>query len=141
MRRAVSGAICRVEVRPGSVSDSLRVELRTWGIHVALIEPASIATPIWEKSLAAGDELEAARPELAAMYRADMEAVRQAVRQAAETAMPVERVVRAVLHALTARRPRIRYPVGLQTSMAIRIFSWLPDRLRDWSIQRQLGLP
>ncbi len=125
-----------------ALSDSLRTELRAWGIRVALIEPASIATPIWEKSLAAGDELEAAaHPEQAALYRADLDALRNAIQRAAETAMPVERVVRAVLHALTARRPRIRYPVGLRTNIAIRIFSWFPDRLRDWNIRRRLGLP
>ena len=122
--------------------DSLRTELRSWGIHVALVEPASIATPIWEKSLAAAMELEAAaRPELAAPYREDLDALRTAVQHAADTAMPVDRVVRAVLHALTARRPKTRYPVGLETRIAIRIFSWLPDRLRDWSLRKRLGLP
>ena len=123
-----------------ALSDSLRVELRTWGIHVALVEPASIATPIWEKSLAAAEELEAAaRPEQAGLYREDLEALRRAVQHAAETAMPVERVVRAVLHALTARRPKTRYPVGLPSHLAIRLASWLPDRLRDWNMRRRLG--
>ena len=123
-----------------ALSDSLRIELRTWGIHVALVEPASIATPIWEKSLAAAEELEtAARPEQAGLYREDLEALRRAVQHAAETAMPVERVVRAVLHALTARWPKTRYPVGLPSHLAIRLASWLPDRLRDWNMRRRLG--
>ena len=32
-----------------AISDSLRVELRPWGIKVACIEPGSIATPLWER--------------------------------------------------------------------------------------------
>ena len=125
-----------------ALSDSLRIELRTWGIHVALVEPASIATPIWEKSFAAGEELEAAAARSRRRCIAqDLDALRMAIQRAADTAMPVERVVRAVLHALTARRPKTRYPVGLQTQIAIRIFSWLPDRLRDWSMRRRIGLP
>src|SRR5262245_5535409 len=34
------------------LSDSLRMELRQWGISVSIVEPGSIRTPIWEKSLA-----------------------------------------------------------------------------------------
>ena len=32
-----------------AVSDSLRRELRPWGIHVSVIEPGAVVTPIWEK--------------------------------------------------------------------------------------------
>src|SRR4029077_6964688 len=46
-------------------SDSLRRELRPWGIHVAVIEPGTIATPIWDKGIASGDELEASLSEQA----------------------------------------------------------------------------
>ena len=48
-----------------------------------------------------------------------------AVQHAADTALPVERVVRAVL-AVTARRPKTRYPVGLETHLAMRIFLGFP---------------
>ena len=33
-----------------ALTDSLRMELAQWGIEVIIIEPGSIATPIWEKS-------------------------------------------------------------------------------------------
>ena len=56
-----------------ALSDALRIELRNWGIHVSLIEPGSIATPIWDKSLAAADSLTAtADPQAMALYEADL---------------------------------------------------------------------
>ena len=40
-----------------AIGDALRVELRSSGIQVALIEPGSVTTPIWDKSRAQGDGL------------------------------------------------------------------------------------
>src|SRR5207245_312606 len=40
-----------------AIGDSLRLELRSSGVGVALIEPGSIATPIWGKSQAEADEV------------------------------------------------------------------------------------
>ena len=31
--------------------ESLRRELEPWGIHVSIVEPGAIATPIWNKSI------------------------------------------------------------------------------------------
>ena len=125
-----------------ALSDALRLELRTWGIHVSLIEPGSIATPIWDKSLAAADDLQAAAsPEAVAMYEADLDALRKATRKLAAGAIPVRKVALAVAHALTAARPKPRYPVGFDTQVAFRLHKWLPDRLWDQFIKKQLGLP
>ncbi len=124
-----------------AIADALRVELRNWGITVSLIEPCNVVTPIWEKSRAAGDELTgSASPEDLELYQADLDAMRAATEQLADTAMPVEKVVRVVVHALSARRPKTRYPVGLTTHLAFRAIKWAPDRLRDWFIRRELGL-
>src|SRR5690606_2440480 len=40
-----------------AIADALRRELRPWRMHVAIVEPATVATPIWEKGSAAGDDL------------------------------------------------------------------------------------
>jgi NAD(P)-dependent dehydrogenase (short-subunit alcohol dehydrogenase family) len=124
-----------------ALTDSLRVEVRHWGISVSIVEPGSVATPIWEKSRAAADAMaEEAPPEALELYAADIARFREVSTKAGEAAMPVEKVVRVVVHALTARRPRTRYPVAADTRMAIAIFRFLPDRVRDWLIRRQLGL-
>ncbi len=125
-----------------ALSDALRIELRTWGISVSLIEPGAISTPIWEKSFAAADALEAeAAPEGVALYEADLAAVRAVSRQRAQSASPVEHVVRAVVHALTARRPKPRYPIGFQTRFLFFAHGRVPDRIWDWILKRTLGLP
>ena len=44
------------------LTDSLRGELRPWGIRVSLIEPGPVATPIWEKSRANAGRLRQTAP-------------------------------------------------------------------------------
>jgi NAD(P)-dependent dehydrogenase (short-subunit alcohol dehydrogenase family) len=125
-----------------AVNNALRVELRAWGIRVIVIAPGATATPIWERSLAAADAL---GDELSAdgigLYKADLDAMKQAARRLADTALPVESVVRCVVHALTARWPKARYPVGLKVNLLLRAHKWIPDHLWDWIIERSLGLP
>lgn len=133
-----------------ALSDVLRVELRHWGISVSVVEPSNTATPIWQKARSASDELlEALRPALAERlseadrrkYEADFQAMQAATKQMTDSAMPVEKVVRAVLHALYARRPRTRYPVGGRSRAASLAARFLPDRWRDWILRRSIGLP
>jgi NAD(P)-dependent dehydrogenase (short-subunit alcohol dehydrogenase family) len=115
----------------GAITDVLRMELRPWGIAVALIEAGAIATPIWDKSQREADELrQQVGTERYALYRNLMETLREETTQAAKTASPVAVVVKAVVHAMTARRPKTRYLVGRDTWLW-RFLSWLPDRWRD----------
>ena len=43
-----------------AIADSLRLELRPFGIHVSIVEPGTIKTRIWSSSAARADELIAA---------------------------------------------------------------------------------
>ncbi len=124
-----------------ALSDALRSELRRWGIRVSLVEPGTVDTPIWEKSRAASDILaEQMRPEQYALYARDIEALHRSTDEMARRAMPVEKVVRAVTHALTSRRPRTRYPVGFDARLAMLLLRFLPDRARDRLVRRGLHL-
>jgi len=125
-----------------AINNALRSELRAWGIEVSIIEPGATATPIWDKSLAAADLLAQTAPaEDMRLYKTDLDALTEATREIARSAAPVDRVVRCVVHALTARRPRTRYPVGLHANLVLRAYKWMPDRLWDWLVQRSLKLP
>ena len=123
-----------------ALTDALRVELRPWGIEVAIVEPAGVATPIWQKSLAAVDNsLRAAPAALTTLYGPAIAAVKQAAANTERNGVPADDVARAVVHALTAPRPKTRYLVG--NDARIRLFPFLtllPDRLRDLIIAGRL---
>jgi NAD(P)-dependent dehydrogenase (short-subunit alcohol dehydrogenase family) len=124
-----------------AVTNALRLELRNSGIKVSILEPGNVKTPIWDKSIArAQEKAERASPEADRLYRSDMEQMQRWSLEMRDTAMPVGCVVRAVVHALTARRPKRRYPVGTQARLASFFFRFFPDSLRDTLILRSLGL-
>jgi NAD(P)-dependent dehydrogenase (short-subunit alcohol dehydrogenase family) len=135
------GAYAMSKFAMEAASDALRLELRHWRIGVSVVEPGSVATPIWGKGKSTARQLaDSSAPETVDLYRQDIETMHLATDAIAAAAMPVERVVDAVVHALTARRPRTRYPVGLQTWLAVRLLPLVPDRIRDWIVRRAIGL-
>jgi NAD(P)-dependent dehydrogenase (short-subunit alcohol dehydrogenase family) len=124
-----------------AITDVLRMELSGWGISVSLIEAGAVATPIWEKSLREAEELKGrVGTERYALYEGLMEAVREEATQSARNAAPVGRIVRAVVHAMTARRPRTRYIAGNDT-LVWRLLHLLPDRWRDKLILSKVPRP
>jgi NAD(P)-dependent dehydrogenase (short-subunit alcohol dehydrogenase family) len=122
-----------------AITDSLRVELRRWGIEVVVVEPASIATPIWKRSAARADELaNGLPPEFTELYGEAIAVVRGAAAATDARAEPPERVAEVVEHALTAERPKTRYLVGRDARRRARL-ERLPDRLRDRLLLRALA--
>lgn len=120
-----------------ALTDALRLELRPWGIRVSLVEPGVIQTPIWNKSLAAAETLQAGLPPAAhELYGLAVEALRAGVSEL--KGLPPERVADAVVHALAARRPKARYVVGRDARLGAAL-SHLPTRLRDSLVGRRLG--
>ena len=124
-----------------AVSDSLRQELRPWGIEVIVVEPGPIATPIWEKGVATADEMIAgARSDQLTLYEKQIEAMRGAARQASERGSPPEKIARVIEKALTARRPRTRYLVGAPARVQFLASRALPTRAFDRMVTRVLGV-
>jgi NAD(P)-dependent dehydrogenase (short-subunit alcohol dehydrogenase family) len=118
-------------------SDTLRRELRPWGIEVSVIEPGTIATPIWDKGVASGDELEAAlSAEAKRDYGPLIATVRTASEEGARTGLPPDAVAKDVAHALTARKPKTRYLVGREAKSRGVAARFLPDRFVDSAIAR-----
>jgi NAD(P)-dependent dehydrogenase (short-subunit alcohol dehydrogenase family) len=123
-----------------ALTDALRLELRPWSIEVIAVQPGAIATPIWDKSVAAADALLATLPTAATeLYGPAIENARRWAAKQAEDGSPPEAVARAVAHALTARRPRTRYVVGRDARIGMIIARFLPDRLRDTLLLRMAG--
>jgi NAD(P)-dependent dehydrogenase (short-subunit alcohol dehydrogenase family) len=121
-----------------AVTDALRVELRPFGIAVTVIEPGTIATPIWRKGGERFGELAAQLPaELGELYGSRMEAFRGAAAAAGARAEPAEKVAIVVEHALTTERPRARYVVGRDARLRS-LVERLPAGLRDRVYERVL---
>ncbi len=138
---AFFGPYAASKVALEAITDSLRRELQAWGIEVSIIQPGSIATPIWRKGDSYAEERAANLPEGAQqLYGSAISAMREFADGLARRAIPPEAVAKAVHHALTARRPRTRYRVGTDAKLN-RALTWLlPDRWVDAAILRMTGL-
>jgi NAD(P)-dependent dehydrogenase (short-subunit alcohol dehydrogenase family) len=121
-----------------AVTDALRVELRPFGIAVTVIEPGTIATPIWRKGGERFEELAAQLPaELGELYGSRMEAFRAAAAAAGRRAESVDKVAIVVERALTSERPKARYVVGRDARRRA-LVERLPAGLRDRVYERVL---
>jgi NAD(P)-dependent dehydrogenase (short-subunit alcohol dehydrogenase family) len=128
-----TGAYAASKFALEGAADALRVELRPFGLTVSLVEPGVIATPIWETSRAAAERnIEKMPPQLEEYYGVVLNAMR--ARVTGRKGLAPERVAEVVAHALTARRPRIRYIVGRDARMRIMLETLLPARIRDWLV-------
>ena len=123
-----------------AVSDSLRRELRPWGIQVALIEPGAVTTPIWDKGRETADRLEAEMgDEARALYGRLADRIREETEKIPERGVQPDEVARAIEHALTARRPKLRYVVGRDAKTRLKIRALVGDRRFDALIARTLN--
>jgi NAD(P)-dependent dehydrogenase (short-subunit alcohol dehydrogenase family) len=121
-----------------AVADSLRLELRPFGVDVSIVEPGTIRTPIWTRSAARADELMAASDgRLGELYGERIAAFRRIAVKRGSAGAPPEAVSEVVLDALTAERPHTRYLVGRDARLRAG-FERLPDRLRDRIYERVL---
>ena len=122
-----------------AVTDALRLEVRPFGIRVSIIEPSSVSTPIWDKSIKRGEDVAEGFPaECDSLYGGCLAGLRDLAGEAADNAIDPERVVSRVVHALTARRPKSRYLVGFGARQ-LWLLERLPVRLRDWLIWREIA--
>ncbi|MBX5436623.1 MAG: SDR family oxidoreductase [Alicyclobacillaceae bacterium] len=105
-------------------TEALRMEMRSYGVHVILVEPGAYRTAIWEKGLANVSADPSTSP-----YGREIEVLMAGVRQVAERAGDPQEVVHTILRALAQPRPRLRYPVGRGVRAAVWSKAVLPWRL------------
>jgi NAD(P)-dependent dehydrogenase (short-subunit alcohol dehydrogenase family) len=135
------GVLTASKAALGLLSDALRMELRPFGIRVCVIEAASIKTPAVDKTLGDVEGVIRHLPPDGARRYGDM--LRTFTKRAYASGMngsPPEVVARAVRHALTAKRPRIRYTVGKGAKLLTLLPRFLPDWLLDSIRARIFGL-
>jgi NAD(P)-dependent dehydrogenase (short-subunit alcohol dehydrogenase family) len=122
-----------------AVSDSLRREVGPQGVQVACVEPGAIATPVWGKSRAEGEQLvDGMSDDARRRYDTLINALRREAARMERDGLPPEKVAEAVGHAVMASRPRTRYVVGRDARIRAVMARVLPDRALDALIRRAL---
>jgi NAD(P)-dependent dehydrogenase (short-subunit alcohol dehydrogenase family) len=135
------GPYCMSKFALEAMSDTLRLELRPWGVRVIHFQPGQIASEIWDKGIRASRSvIEAAPSEMTDLYQPLIDAMTRVGEIASRDAKPAEVVARDVVRAFTSRRPRARYCMGHQ-AWTQKIVSRLPTRWRDALLARSLRLP
>ncbi len=125
-----------------AAADSLRMELSPWKIRVAVVEPAQTDTDMWRTADDMVAELEAGlTPAHRDLYAKHIAGFKKRIPLSQKMAVPTEKVSTVVEEALTARRPRARYIVGVAPKVQVALMAALPTRVRDRVLRQVSGAP
>ena len=114
-----------------ALSDGFRRELSIYGIHVIVIEPGVVNTPIWDKK-------EDVSPYRDTDYGPYHQPFLQSAEEVKQSGLSVEAVSRVICRAMLSQTPRTRYVVmsgGLQGRLR---WWWAPRLLGDKWLDRRL---
>ena len=118
-------------------TDTLRLELRGTGIQISLIEPGPIESQFRANALAALQQhIDLAHSRHAEIYQQTLSRLSRVVPGNRFT-LPPEACIPPLLHALNARRPKIRYQVTTPCKILALIRGWLPARWLDALVAKQ----
>jgi NAD(P)-dependent dehydrogenase (short-subunit alcohol dehydrogenase family) len=125
-----------------AISDALRFEVRGFGVHVIVIEPGLIKTHFGETAAGSIDDAQSAD----GPYTGFNEAVAKATTGAYEGPLArlgggPETVARTIGKALSARRPRTRYPVTASARLILAQRRLMTDRIWDRFLGTQFPRP
>lgn len=118
-----------------AISDSLRQEVKCFGIGVSVIEPGVFDTGFEE---AAGASLCAIPDEKA--YRKHAEGFSSSFSKMYASAPSPDPVVKAIIHAAASTRPKTRYRVGNDSKLAHIVRNLVSDRILDRIMKQQMGI-
>lgn len=124
-----------------ALSDALRFEVRGFGVDVIVIEPGLIVTQFGQ--VAAGSVRAVADGGAYAEFNQKVAQVTEDAYHGpmAKLGAGPDAVARTIADALTARRPKARYPVTLSARLLMRQRRLMPDRLWDRVMRSQFPQP
>lgn len=136
------GALCATKHCVEAFSDALRMELLPDGIEVVAIRPASIHSPAADKLAAEEEQIIAGLPpEGRARYAESLRHFFVEMTKGENTGSAPDVVAAVIEKALTVPKPHAHYLAGKNAHLLSFLGRWMPDRLRDRLLLRQLGLP
>ncbi|ACK88999.1 oxidoreductase, short-chain dehydrogenase/reductase family [Bacillus cereus AH820] len=113
-------------------SESLRLEVKSFGIDVALIEPGSYNTNIWE----VGKQLAENQSETTSPYKEYMDKIQKHINSGSDTfGNPID-VAKKIVDIAEAKRTTLRYPIGKGVKFMILARKILPWRLWEYLVLR-----
>ncbi|WP_232790030.1 oxidoreductase [Bacillus sp. SN10] len=113
-------------------SESLRLEVKPFGIDVALIEPGSYNTNIWE----VGKQLATNQSDTTSPYKEYMDKIQKHINSGSDTfGNPVD-VAKKIVEIAEAKRTTLRYPIGKGVKFMILARKILPWRLWEYLVLR-----
>ncbi|MFE5321158.1 SDR family oxidoreductase [Paenibacillus sp. NPDC056579] len=115
-------------------SESLRLEMLPFGVHVVLVEPGAYRTDIWSKGFRHMDSRQSER----SPYSRFLAAVLRYSRHTAQNADDPQDVARAVGRIVLSRYPRLRYPLGKGAALTILGMTMLPWKWFERILLREL---
>ncbi|GAA0595289.1 oxidoreductase [Virgibacillus siamensis] len=113
-------------------SESLRLEMMPFGVHVVLIEPGSYQTDIWAKGM------NDFTSDPASPYKDKNKRLLKIVNHIAKTAGDPEEVVQQIVNVARDDYPDLRYPVGKGVKKQIRLKNILPWKWVERVILKRL---
>jgi len=113
-------------------SESLRLEVKPFGINVALVEPGSYNTNIWE----VGKQLAENHSETTSPYKEYMDKIQKHINSGSDTfGNPID-VAKKVVDIAEAKRTNLRYPIGKGVKFMIFAKKILPWKLWEYLVLR-----
>jgi NAD(P)-dependent dehydrogenase (short-subunit alcohol dehydrogenase family) len=112
-----------------AISDALRFEVRGFGVHVSIIEPGLIRTSFGETAVGSVPKEDGPYAEFNTAVAANTAGVYEG--PLSRLGAGPDAVAKAIEKAITARRPRTRYPVTASARFFMAQHALLPDRAWD----------
>ena len=113
-------------------SESLRLEVKPFGIDVALVEPGSYNTNIWE----VGKQLATNQSDTTSPYKEYMDKIQKHINSGSDTfGNPID-VANKIVEIAESKRTNLRYPIGKGVKFMIFAKKILPWRLWEYLVLR-----
>ncbi len=135
------GAYAAAKFALEAFSDVLRREIGRQGVKVIVIEPGTIATPMWGKGIATMDTFASGMSaEQHARYDDLIAAMRKQAQGQDGTGIQPLHVATVIADAIQSDKPRSRYLVGRDAKLLAGVTGMLSDRTVDRFVARNLGI-
>ena len=118
-----------------SISDALRQEVGRFGIDVSIIEPGAFSTGFEDTVF---NELKEVN--VGEVYQTIVDNFTPEFKKTYEKAPTPEPVVKAIAAAIESKKPKTRYPVGLDAKMGVIMKKWIGDRTMDNMMLSQMKM-